>query len=1346
MFNLIDDYADIDAYTSYDTATFSNAGLLEKTGGTGTSAIYAVMTNTGSIVAASGTLAFYSGGSFGGSLSGAGYIAFSGGTNTLTATAATANLLVNGGTLDVGINETVGSLAMSTGGTLAVTGSNTVTVSGAFSMAGQGGGLSLVTLASGGTLKLAGAASFDTINAYGPEISGPGTLSTSAATTLATQTTNYVDLYLSAGATWTNSGTATIGGQIDFGVFAADTASFINQAGGVFNLIDDYADIDAYTSYDTATFSNAGLLEKTGGTGTSAIYATVTNTGSIVAASGTMAFYSGGSFGGSLSGAGYIAFSGGSSTLTATAATANLLVNGGTLDVGVNETVGSLAISSGELAVTGSDTMTVSGAFSAAGGGGQHEITLVSGATLELNGSASFDTVNAYGPSILGPGTLYTAGATTLATQAAAYVDLYLGGRATWTNSGNVTVGGQIDFGVYAADTASFINQAGGVFNLTDDYADIDAYTSYDTATFSNAGLLEKTGGTATSAIYAKVTNTGSIVAASGTMAFYSGGSFGGSLSGAGYIAFSGGTSTLTATAATANLLVNGGTLDVGVNETVGSLAISSGELAVTGSDTMTVSGAFSAAGGGGQHEITLVSGATLKLNGSASFDTVNAYGPSILGPGTLYTAGATTLATQAAAYVDLYLGGGGTWTNSGIATIGGQIDFGLTAADTASFVNQAGGVVNLTDDYASIVPYTSYDSATFSNAGLLEKTGNTGVSAIDATLTNTGTMLVSSGTLSLPVLTNLSGTTLTGGTFEATAGAVLELANNTTIATAAATIILSGTGSALQSLNTSTNTQVGVDSTLYDITTTGALRLLGGRNFTVVANAGNFIDNGQVQLGGGTLTATSLTVETGAKLLGFGTVATGVASTGLVDANGGLLLLSSALTGASALEADAGATLQLAANTAPTTDSTTITLNGIGSEIEWGNTTPTKIEASLTTISATGTFDVLGSRGYTTTLAITDSGLLQLSGGTFASASLSVGSSGKLLGFGTITPAVADTGTVEASGTGDVLKLSTGASGAGTLIADNGATLELAGSTTAGAVSDNGTLKLDGITLTATSLTVATGAKLLGFGTVAKGVASTGLVDANGGLLLLSSALNGASALEADGGATLQLGANTAPTTASTTITLNGAGSEIEWGSTTPTKIEASLTTISATGTFDVLGSRGYTTTLAITDSGLLQLSGGTFASASLSIGSGGKLLGFGTITPAVADTGTVEASGAGDVLKLSTGASGTGTLIADNGATLELAGSTTAGAVSDNGTLKLDGITLAATSLTVASGALVTGSGTVTLSRDQRRHHRCDGRHAQGVRRGHRRRDLAEHRGRHAGACRRHNGQRGH
>ena len=97
MFDLIDDYAGVVAYTSYDTAAFSNAGLLEKTGGNAVSAIYATVTNTGSIAVASGTLGFYGGGSFGGSISGAGTVAFTGGTSTLSATTTSANLLVSGG-------------------------------------------------------------------------------------------------------------------------------------------------------------------------------------------------------------------------------------------------------------------------------------------------------------------------------------------------------------------------------------------------------------------------------------------------------------------------------------------------------------------------------------------------------------------------------------------------------------------------------------------------------------------------------------------------------------------------------------------------------------------------------------------------------------------------------------------------------------------------------------------------------------------------------------------------------------------------------------------------------------------------------------------------------------------------------------------------------------------------------------------------------------------------------------------------------------------------------------------------------------------------------------------------
>ena len=220
-------------------------------------------------------------------------------------------------------------------------------------------------MASAKTLKLTGTTSFDNTNAYGPSMSGPGTLSTAGATTLATQTAAFVDLYVGGGATWTNSGTATIGGQIDFGLAPSDHASFVNQAGGVFDLIDDYAGVIAYSSYDTATFTNAGLLEKTGGTAIGAIYATVTNTGSIAVASGTLGFYGGGSFGGNISGAGTVAFTGGTSTLSATTTSANLLVNGGTLAIAATETVsGPFSGTSGTITVTSAKTLKLTGTAS----------------------------------------------------------------------------------------------------------------------------------------------------------------------------------------------------------------------------------------------------------------------------------------------------------------------------------------------------------------------------------------------------------------------------------------------------------------------------------------------------------------------------------------------------------------------------------------------------------------------------------------------------------------------------------------------------------------------------------------------------------------------------------------------------------------------------------------------------------------------------------------------------------------------------------------------------------------------------------------------------------------------
>ena len=161
-----------------------------------------------------------------------------------------------------------------------------------------------------------------------------------------------------------------------------------------------------------------------------------------------------------------------------------------------------------------------------------------------MSGSTSFGINGNYGPSVEGPGTLLTSGAVSLVAQTGGdYTDLYVGDGAVWTNSATVTDAGLIQFGVKANDTASFTNQATGVFNLTTDNADITAYASGDTATFSNAGLLEKTAGTGVSAVAAAVTNTGTILAASGTLEFDSGGNFGGAISGTGTVAFAAGNS-----------------------------------------------------------------------------------------------------------------------------------------------------------------------------------------------------------------------------------------------------------------------------------------------------------------------------------------------------------------------------------------------------------------------------------------------------------------------------------------------------------------------------------------------------------------------------------------------------------------------------------------------------------------------------------------------------------------------------------------------------------------------------------------------------------------------------------
>jgi len=97
---------------------------------------------------------------------------------------------------------------------------------------------------------------------------------------------------------------------------------------------------------------------------------------------------------------------------------------------------------------------------------------------------------------------------------------------------------------------------------------------------------------------------------------------------------------------------------------------------------------------------------------------------------------------------------------------------------------------------------------------------------------------------------------TLTGGVYFVGGGATLQLADNTSIVTLDATIELSKAGATVQSLDTVTGKQVGLEATLTTIGATGELESVNGRGYATANAIGN---SGVILLGGGAFKAASL-------------------------------------------------------------------------------------------------------------------------------------------------------------------------------------------------------------------------------------------------------------------------------------------------------------------------------------------------------------------------------------------------------------------------------------------------------------------------------------------------------
>ena len=192
------------------------------------------------------------------------------------------------------------------------------------------------------------------------------------------------------------------------------------------------------------------------------------------------------SLGGTTSGAGTLDLGGGSATI----------------DTGATISVSNWSISGAGTDVTLDEDLSYAGSFSE----GADDTFVLSGGDLLLSGAATFA-----GATVDGSNFLYTEGTTAVS-------GLTIGGTAEWENTNTVNESdGSATIGDDASgDEAILFNTSGATYDILDN-SGIGQGSS--TASYiDNAGLFEKTGGTATSAIAPPVTNTGTIEVAAATL------------------------------------------------------------------------------------------------------------------------------------------------------------------------------------------------------------------------------------------------------------------------------------------------------------------------------------------------------------------------------------------------------------------------------------------------------------------------------------------------------------------------------------------------------------------------------------------------------------------------------------------------------------------------------------------------------------------------------------------------------------------------------------------------------------------------------------------------------------
>ncbi len=974
------------------------------------------------------------------------------------------------------------------------------------------------------------------------------------------------------------------------------------------------------------------------------------------------------------------------------------------------------------------DNVTLSGSF-------ENADTLTIDETVTLDGA----TISGSGGTIDDTGTLLVT--------AASEID-----NATIEGGGNVTANKTLTLSAVTLDDVTLSGSFTDADTLT-----IDGAVTLNGATVSGGamnifGVLDSTGTSTLSDV--TITNTGTLESTSGKLTISD--PAGPTLTNSGTLEANGGELDITS-----EPVINIGTLQ----------AIDSSLLRLT-STTVTNTGGTVNVGLGSTLDLA---GAEIDNGSLTNSGTTNSTGSSTLSDVTITNTGTLESTSGKLTISDP---SGPTLTNSGtLEANGGELDIinepvintgtlqatnDSTLKLTSTTVTNAGGTVNATVGSTLDLAGTEIDNGSLTNSGTTNSTGSSTLS--DVAITNTGTLNVASGTLTVDPAPFIN-----TGTVHVQSGAILVLSGETITntggqvnAAGGSTLDLAGTEIDNGSLTNSGTTNSTGSSTLSDvaITNTGTLNVASG---TLTVDPAPFINTGTVDvesgailaLSGETVTNTGGTVNAGGgstlDLAGAEIDNGTLTNSGMLNSTGTSTLSDVTITNTGTLESTSGK-LTISDPSGPTlTNSGTLEANGgeldITNEPVINTGTLQAIDDSTLKLTSTtvtntgGTVNVGGGSALDLSNAAIDTGTLTNSGmlnstGTSALSDVAITNTGTLESTGgklTISdpagPTLTNTGTLEANGgelditnepvinTGTLqaiddstLKLTSTlvTNTGGTVNVGGGSTLDLAGTeidngslTNSGTTNSTGSSTLSDVAITNTGTLESTSGKLTISDPSGPTLTNTGTLEANGGELdITNEPVINTGTLQAINNSTLKLTSTTVTNTGGTVnvgggSTLDLAGAEIDNGSLTNSG------TTNSTGTSTL-------SDVAITNMGTLESTGGTLT---ISDPSGPSVTNFGFLeanggelditNEPVINNGALQAIN-GSTLKLTTTkvTNTAGLMNVGVGSTLDLiSAEIDNGSLGDSGTFDSTGISTLNNVAVAIFGTLESTSGALTI-----------------------------------------------